>query len=356
MLQPAPSLQRQQKRGGTAAAGKGSTPFDRVWVGHTGIIGEVRVASVSVRIYKFYSDLGIDQPPEHKTYQCGRHDFAPLPQLARRMREVARKVGEINDKIPAHAKQRRIPLVIIRKYFKSAFRTADGQGLIMLDENAKGSWVDAAAHEGAHGLLMYHVASTSAGKRAPDPFSLRIADIYRRLEQTAEVPIPTAKFDPRNPPPVEGDGRKAQAGLVMVSDALWAGAGGHPWENMDEFFASAYAGFLQQPALLRRIIAYYGRKADPKIRQPARELLALLAQVGKARQLAALKAPQKGLDEARSLIRADVPEPPDLTGSTLDNIDELLDPSRLPGPSTISCGAAPPSGVKNRQFEDFYED
>jgi len=46
----------------------------------------------------------------------------------------------------------------------------------------------------------------------------------------------------------------------MVMDELWTGGGGHPWDTVDEFFASAH-GAYQQKSLFEKIVAHYG-KAD----------------------------------------------------------------------------------------------
>jgi hypothetical protein len=101
---------------------------------------------------------------------------------------------------------------------------------------------------------------------------------------------PTGKFDPKAPPPVK-DGAQP-AGHVMVSDTLWSGTGGHPWENADEFFASAYGGFLRAPALLKASIAFYA-KLDARIAPLASDLLDLLGKVGKPKELGALKRTPK---------------------------------------------------------------
>ena len=75
----------------------------------------------------------------------------------------------------------------------------------------------------------------------------------------------------------------------MVMDELWTGDGGHPWDTVDEFFASAHGAYQQKP-LFEKIVAHYG-KADKKIPPLAKKLFALLAKVGDPKALVAIKTP-----------------------------------------------------------------
>ena len=63
--------------------------------------------------------------------------------------------------------------------------------------------------------------------------------------------------------------------MVMFSDTLWSGSGGHPWDDAHELYASAYAGNLQAPELLREIIVYYQQVQDT-ISPLASEMLKVL--------------------------------------------------------------------------------
>ena len=127
----------------------------------------------------------------------------------------------------------------------------------------------------------------------------------------------------------------------MVTDVLWAGSGGHPWDNVDEFFASAF-GAYQQKSLFEKIVKHYG-KADAKIPPLAKKLFALLAKVGDPKALAALGTPAnttaidtelKGIQPTREIVAG-------LDAAT----DLLVNPNTLRGPGTISCPGAKPSGT-----------
>ena len=105
---------------------------------------------------------------------------------------------------------------------------------------------------------------------------LAVESLYDELAKTTNVPIPTEKFDPKNPPPLEGGGEQKPVGLVMFSDVLWSGSGGHPWDDPHELYASANAGNLQAPQLLKEIIAYY-QQAHPAIAPLAEKMFEFLA-------------------------------------------------------------------------------
>ena len=124
----------------------------------------------------------------------------------------------------------------------------------------------------------------------------------------------------------------------MVMDELWTGSGGHPWDTVDEFFASAHGAYQQKP-LFEKIVAHYG-KADKKIPPLAKKLFALLAKVGDPKALAALKTPAD-----TTAINAELQRIPP-TPAVVDPVTDLLvNPDTLPGPSTILCPGAKPSGT-----------
>jgi hypothetical protein len=121
----------------------------------------------------------------------------------------------------------------------------------------------------------------------------------------------------------------------MVMDTLWSGSGGHPWDGVDEFFASAYGGFLLQRTLLEEIIAFY-EKHDPAIKPLASDLLTLLPTVDQPKKYEAVKAP-KTPKVARETLDAVAP----LVEFTKEHYAAgwYVDPSTMPGPDKINCSA-----------------
>jgi hypothetical protein len=204
------------------------------------------------------------------------------------------------------------------------------------DQFDAGDFEDTIAHEGSHAILEYHIAAggKDLSKRIPDVLALRVADLFLRLKNTKRVPLPQGKFDQKTPPPLEGPGDRP-AGLVMVYDTLWSGAGGHPWD-VDEFFASAYGGFVQQPKVLKLIAEHY-EKADPKLKPLVDEMFALLAKVSDPKAGRKLKTPAKG-EEARAEL-ADVSPPVDVSGKE-DRLGWLITPGKMPSPDEIQCAAS----------------
>lgn len=320
------------------------SPWSQVWIGYPGVLGEIVENGVTVRIFLSYSELGIQPGPEYKIYECGKHDVPPIPQVVKKMKQVAQEMSQMNNKMPATATAQRVSLVAIYgSAANSGYRVAEGKGLVVLgrDEFDAGT-LSTVTHEGGHAIFEYHsVRGGAASARVPDSLALRIADLHVKLSNTKLVPDPTAKFEKKSPPPlaVKGEASAHPAGLVMVSDTLWSGAGGHPWDGVDEFFASAYAGFVREPALLREIIAYYS-KFDPGIKPLAAELLDLLATVGKPADYNKLKSP-KAPEAAQKDLSA-VSPPPEFTKEHYQ-AGWYIDPTRMPSPDKIPCTGAAPS-------------
>jgi hypothetical protein len=314
-------------------------PWTNVWIGNAGLVGEVVEAGVAVRIFESYDDLGIDKRPEYQAYECGPHDLAPIPDHVKKMRDVAGRTAALNAKLPAGAKQRVTRVAIIGGSSENAYRTALGEGLIVLartDFDA-GTYADTIAHEGSHGIFEYHSVAGSKDEKArvPDALALRFGDLYNRLRQTKGVPVPTGRFEAAHPPALEvGESESAKpAGLIMVMDVLWSGEGGHPWGGVDEFFASANGAYRQSPKVLSASIAHYA-KADPSIKALGAELLTLLAAAGDTRAAAKLKAPKdpKAGEQELGAVGAPPDESQDVT-----RLGWLVDPTTMPGPRKILC-------------------
>jgi hypothetical protein len=308
------------------------------------LIGEVTVEGVTVRVYMTYEDLkiGDEMKPDYQVYECGEHSRPKMVDFATKMKEVAKVVATFNKRIPPSAPERKIALIAVHGgSADAAFRMAHKKGLIVLPtaDLESGRFHDTIAHEASHGIFEYHAGSNvDPGVKkpgVPDALVKRIAELYVALENTKPVPVPTTRFDAKNPPPLTGEGSMKPAGLVMVLDTLWATSdGGHPWHGVDEFFASAFAGFVQQPLLLKDILAYYGGH-DAGIKPLAKELLQLLGMVGKPDAVKQLKNVGSTDQARRALISSGAPV--DFTQKT-GPIGWLVEPLRMPSPPKIFCG------------------
>lgn len=318
------------------------TPWDRVFVGHTHIIGEVTEGGVVARILLSYKDIGITRAPEPQTYHCGKHDPAPIPTLVARMRKAAKQAADLNSKIPSNFPLR-TAVIAIHKGANSAFREAGGQGVIVVKQEEP--WEGTIAHEGSHGIFAFHLGERVTPGVVPDPLAQGIAELFIELTNTTAVSMPTREFDPKRLPPLKDDGKTATkpAGIVMVMDILWAGKGssdGHPWDTADEFFASAFGAFQHDRPLFMKIVAHYG-KADTKIPPLAQKLFALLAKVGDPMALATLLPPAKSpaIDAELKRVKPTTP----IVAATDADSELLVNPNTLPGPAAISCPGAKPA-------------
>lgn len=318
------------------------SPWSKVWIGHAGLLGEVVEAGVTVRILMDYDNLGIKKRPQNQAYECGKHDLPPIPDVVKKMKRAAQIAAEMNKLIPTTATALRVALIaIFGGSSENAYRSANGKGLIVLgrDDFDAGQIESTITHESSHAIFEFHslAGSADASARVPNPLALRIADIYTQLYATKPVPIPKAKFDKKSPPPLTVDAAASAraAGIVMVMDTLWSGSGGHPWDGVDEFFASAYGGFLRQPNLLADIIKFY-EAHDPAIKPLAAELFGLLATVDQPKKYGAVKGP-KTPKAAREKLDAVAP----LVEFTKEHYAAgwYVDPSTMPGPDKINCSA-----------------
>jgi hypothetical protein len=126
------------------------------------------------------------------------------------------------------------------------------------------------AHEMGHAIMDAMVQSgktAAAGRSATTPDSTgvpaRIADLFLRLQSTK-----TAKDS------------NVAVGVLMVDPPEWSKANKseHPWQDADEFFASAKAAYQTNLKGLQTSITRAGR-IDPAVTPLAAELLTLLAAV-----------------------------------------------------------------------------
>lgn len=328
------------------------SPWTTVWIGHPGLVCEIVEAGVRVRIFRTYEDLNIHLPG-YQTYECGNHASAAFAELAKKIKRIAQKTAIMNKKIPTTAKEQRVTRVMICQK-SSGFRVFDGEGLIVLEEKdfQSDKYEDTVVHEGAHAIFEFHsVSKGAASARIPDNLALQISDLYSKLSNTKLVPLPTAGFAGKAPPSLTLSESAASqpAGLVMVSDTLWSGSGGHPWQGVDEFFASAYSAFVQQPKRLGQIIDFY-RKFDPAIGPLAVQLLAILQTVGTPKAHDKLRAPRDSAKAKEQL--GSIGKPPDYSKDpgllAAGGLDWLLDPSKMPSADNIAC----PSVGSRREFTE----
>jgi hypothetical protein len=152
-------------------------------------------------------------------------------------------------------------------------RFAHWQGTPVLMLEPKDVNLATAAHEMGHAVFHYlkgRAASKEKDAGGAGNFRLMIGDIYARLSTTKEY-----TFQEKTIP----------AGL-WIADPSQVSPGSpseHPWQDPDEFFASAKAAFQVDRKGFEASIARF-TKHDPAVAQPAKELMALLEQfLGKTR-------------------------------------------------------------------------
>jgi hypothetical protein len=332
-------------------SGRAASGFTRLFAGSDAIIGEVVASGVTVRIQRSYAQLGIEAPTdttsdfptttmtELQYVACGDRAFPALKRIADRLGSVAARVADVGGALGKGS--RWTPALVVVVSEESRMHVADGAPLITIShEDFDRAGPQTAAHEASHAVFESHTHATPDGPLAPDAFALRFADLFRRLGGTRAVPLPTRPFSAGKPSLAPGkDEPTGPAGLVMVTDTLWAAAPapggkteGHPWEGPDELFASAHGAFRTDEKLLTKLIAHYAG-ADGSVTALGKELLDLLRTVRDPKALKALAPP--GKDEsakATEAIRAR--EAP--ASSVKERLGFILDPAALP-PKSVTC-------------------
>ena len=148
--------------------------------------------------------------------------------------------------------------------------------------------------------------------------------------------MPDKKFNPKTPPVFSSkSGAVAPSGIIPIHDSVWSGSGGHP-TSVDEFFASAFAAYVQVPKLLTKIINHYN-KHDNTIKPIYAELLQLFKKVGSPKDLKSIAEPTEKKKALSAL--ANISAPLDYTNpSQIAVSDEVFfNPLSLKGPGNIKC-------------------
>lgn len=329
-------------------------PWDKVYIGNAGIIGELVQGDLTLRIRMAYSEFGIADVFEHNKdldmeviskndfaiYHCSKHPNKTLAATVKTLKQVMAQVEQLNKKIPATSTFR-TKYIFIAKGATERYRTANGKGILFLTTTSLNTGIiDAAAHEAAHGIFEHHTTAgnTDSSKRIPDDLALNIATIFTKLRATKSALVPDKKFNSKAPPAyTDKDGNGAQpSGLIPIYDTVWSGEGGHPWVDVDEFFASAFAAYSQDKKLLEKIIDHYS-KHDKTIKPIYNELFILFKKVGNPKALQSLTSPVNKKSAEAVLSRSSAP--PDYTDPSSIAISDqfFFNPSSLIGPDKIKC-------------------
>jgi hypothetical protein len=191
---------------------------------------------------------------------------------------IGKRIAADNATIQASS---RVTICIIAPT-TTRFALWQGKPVLMIDPSDAGE--ETVAHEMGHAIfeaLKGQAESKTKDAAKARNFRLSVADIYARLSQTKDF--------------TEGNATHP-AGLWIADPSQWipGGKSEHPWDDPDEFFASAKAAYQINHKGFEGAIAKF-KKFDPAVGAPAQELLALLDAFFKKRAL-----PSKGLPEVRA--------------------------------------------------------
>jgi len=184
---------------------------------------------------------------------------------------------------------------------------------------------ETATHEIGHAIFEQYRRTSGQPKSATKDVGLIIADIYLRLASTKVVQD--------NERDASGNVKQVehQAGLWIADPSQWSKtlATEHPWDNADEFFASARKAYLLDQKGFKAAIDKF-TKLDSDVKAPAKELLAVLSRLASGKMP---KTPKTVSEEAAAEFSR-IAEPTkieDTLGSSLREVLKwTLDPSTIP--------------------------
>jgi len=229
--------------------------------------------------------------------------------------KIASAVTRMNKFISDPAN--RVALVVIADT-TSRFTSYQGKPVVALDRSEH---VDApsATHEMGHAVFA-DLRSQITGDDTSNDAALVITDIFLKLANTKLMKTKTAS----------GDELELPAGLLMVDPSQWSpgSASEHPWQDADEFFASALKAYVLNPKGLEKAIAK-AKKRDSTIGPLAKELLAVLKDVSEGKKVKRTNISDDARDELNRIPAAGKLE--DVLGSSVRPVlTWTMDPTTIP--------------------------
>jgi hypothetical protein len=203
------------------------------------------------------------------------------PQIIANLSSVTAQMKKMNRMIaaPAH----KVNQLFIWTAATNGFRIVLGKPVVYLDtRTAINKDLQTVAHEMGHAVNYSYIQRykpTTGRKRrklTPENIIEMTADVFLQLQNTNSKKL--ANLGVKDP---ITKSMVIPVGLFMVDPWNWCTLSKskckteHPWQDFDEFFASAFSGYLLNSRELRKSIAKYG-KMDAKIKLWGPKLLRLL--------------------------------------------------------------------------------
>jgi uncharacterized protein DUF4157 len=284
---------------------------------------------------------------DHSLFEVSSHGVRVLVGVAATSEASVRKViPKIAERVSKDNKLIKDPKSRVATVFiaqtSTRFALLHGEPVLMLDP--ADADVETVAHEMGH-VIFQALSSRGGDPKATDAaasknFTLQIADIYHRLSGTKNVKM-KGTF---------GKDETHAIGLWMVDPSQWKSGGKveHPWDDPDEFFASAKEAFQTDRAALLKSI----KKAvaiDSAVKDPAKELIAALDDFLGSGKLSATTLSGTRLKDAETALgkRTGISKVED-TLKTNPVVQWILDPTTRPVPEKAEAGVSSPTEGKTR--------
>jgi len=253
-----------------AALGIQRTPYSQKITRRKGTLFEKTVNGIQVRFFLYTGEIG-------KESQI----LSQLSTVTSQIKKMNRMMAE-----PAY----KVHQLFIWTAAITGFRIVLGKPVLYIDTQSlikKG--LESVTHEMGHAVAYSYIQGykpTSGRKKrklAPKNVIEMIADVFLQLRKTTKKKLLDLGVKDRTTKSLV-----VPVGLFMVDPWNWCSLPKskckteHPWDGFDEFFASAFSGYLLNVKGLRISISKY-EKMDAKIKPWGRKLLLLLKAFRKGR-------------------------------------------------------------------------
>jgi outer membrane protein OmpA-like peptidoglycan-associated protein len=266
--------------------GKGAGAYEQKVSGKKGTVFQTTSNGIRVRFFLTHAELGKE------------------PAIARGLAPMTAQIKKMNALLADQAYA--VTQLLIWTAATTGFRLILGTPTVYVDSDyaARGD-IGSVAHEMGHAVTHSYLQTSAAKAGTKEGERLRamvqgIAEVYLALGTTKDEKL--KDLGVTQPDLAE---ESVAVGHFMVDPMSWSKATEpeHPWQNYDEFFASAFEGFLLNRKGLEGSIARFSKK-DAKVAAPAKQLMGLLEQFRAASSGKPPRAPKDTKSVEAEIARA----------------------------------------------------
>jgi len=281
---PTALVQRQRGAGPTSVAGP------QQFTGTPGTVFETTVNGITVRFYLAKAELDQEK------------------KVTKNLATLTAQIKKLNALVTGQAFA--VTQLFIYTGATTGFRLILGTPTIYIDSKyAVAGDIGSVTHEMGHAIAHSYLQTSTADADSEQSKRLRamlqgVADVYVELGATKQEKLSKLGADLAGQ---DDKDKEVPLGYFMVSPSSWSAKAKqepeHPWDNYEEFLASAFEGFVVNRKGLESSIAKFSKR-DSAIAAPAKRLMSLLKQFQAGPSGKAVPAPKDVARAQREIDRA----------------------------------------------------